>query len=188
MGLDQYLYRPRKPEMDPAKVYDYESLMGFCIEEEDLQNTDTDMFRAIIPYCTRITVRKDLINFERLKQDYGMKDCFIAAITGDAYWFHGKKNSDGNDAGEKTEIKIPWDTMCEKYSIESVKPALFCELERVHYWRKNYSVSHWFEDVIGLIENTGYYRVDEDMVEDYNHEFPEDPITEEGPFLYHEWW
>ena len=37
------------------------------------------------------------------------------------------------------------------------------EIKEIEYWRKNYNLVDWFENLFGEMENTEYYEVTEDI-------------------------
>lgn len=69
-----------------------------------------------------------------------------------------------------------------------------CSTDEVQYWRKAYDVQEWFhENIDGIVENTGYYILDENLRTEFNIKFPEDTLPdEETPdeyaYFYWEWY
>ena len=62
------------------------------------------------------------------------------------------------------------------------------------YWRKAYDVQEWFHENLGVVvENTGYYLLNTEIIQQFNEAFlerpiPEEPPDEESALVYYEWY
>ena len=68
--------------------------------------------------------------------------------------------------------------------------------EEVAYWRKHYAVQSFFYDALGNVENTGYYRLSEAVLKQFNAStlegswdlLPVEAPTDDTALFYWEWY
>lgn len=185
MGLDMYVYRAKKPELDPDMTYDWDDLIGFRCPTDEVGPAVSQ----IIPFCQKIHACSTVFDMKKIREDYELSEhAYIAASTREGIYFRDDERSKN-----QKDIMIPVDTIREKYSKVEKFDAWYCELTEVHYWRKAYQVSDWMNDtIVGGTENCGFYYLSEDMIRDHNDMFPDNPIDAEfsyaEPLFYHEWY
>lgn len=189
MGLDMYVYRVHEPHLDENKVYDRDNVDGVILSENDIGEP---MFRQLLPYCKRVRIINHYYDMKKIGNDYGMTDIRIGG------WSCGNDGSFtfvyGNKNGISTQIKIPDDLIQSEYTIGREEVCYVCEHEEIRYWRKAYDIQDWFHETIHEpVENTGYYILTEEMLIEFNKEFPDDRLPAEAPnddyaLVYWEWY
>lgn len=184
MGLDMYIYRAAKPHLSDTEIYLRNDIDGVILPENEIDNP---MYCQLAPYLQPVQVKNEYYNMEKIREDFGLSSkAHICSYSADGIgvWDNG---------GEK-RITISVSDIEDKYTVEKIEKSYVCNLERVHYWRKEYDVQEWFHDNLSAdyIENCGYYILSEELIEDFNESFneyiePEEP-TEESALFYHEWY
>lgn len=189
MGLDMFVFRVTKQQLDSGTVYDRSDLSGVIIDESDM---DAPAYRQILPYCAKVRVINHYYDMEKLAAEYGITNAYIGG-----YGFTqseakiilcGKK--DGNPFNEIIPAKL----IESRYVIDREETCFVCGSEEIRYWRKEYDVQDWFYDHISeQIENTGYYTLSEETILQFNKAFPDDalpvePPDEESALVYYEWY
>lgn len=189
MGLDQYIYRVKKPNLED-KVYTYNEIsetglgMASAIDFE----TNTSLFEQLIPYAVKRNLVCQLYNVEKMIEDYNLpKDAHIWCWSGD-YIEIGCYKEDGIRVNQR----IMDDEIETKYTKTEVIPYYIWEEDEEYYWRKNYDLQDWIRNVIEGVDNTGYYILNADLIAEINEAFnsnisEEDP-TEESAVFYWEWY
>lgn len=189
MGLDMYVYRMHKPDIDDKKVYDRSDLEGVVINENEINHP---MFRQLIPYSTKVRVVNHYYDLDKLGVDYGITDVRIGGWS-----FDGKDATMtiyGYSGTERKSFTISDDLIESKYTISKEEACYVCEYDEVHYWRKAYDIQDWLHDHIQeQVENTGYYILSEKLLKAFNRKFKEDklpvePPDEDSALVYWEWY
>lgn len=185
MGLDMNIYRCRRPVVDDTRIYDREELNGIILNEEDIKE---EMYAQLIPYCVKVRILNSYYDMEKIRKDYGLSDqAHICMLS-----YEGIGIS--NHPNKSKDIKISREEINEKYTLNKIEMCYFTETEEVAYWRKNYDIQGWFHDNISSnVENTGYYLLDEELLEDFNAAYPDDAVQVEAPdetsaLFYWEWY
>lgn len=204
MGLDMYLYKVKKlgqkkiKELDGMKEKDiyenYDNIGVFHIPEDEENDEEFyEMFRDIIPYCTRICISCDYIDMEQIRKDADISDDWslggrIMSPTVYEYRFYSP------DGKHKT-VTIPVDELEKKYIITEREEVYVVKRKEVGYWRKQYDLQDLlYKDYGREIYNCGYHRVNANMFDDImaykevgygglNREIKTDDVL-----FYHEWY
>ena len=190
MGLDMYIYRIRKPQLE-ERVYTEQEIsdMGLSSVEVDYATMEKSLYEQLLPYMTVRNVIGEYINKKKIIKDYNLpKDSFISMLA-----FHGIELSwDGEDGSVSGTQFIPQEELDKKYITTKTVPTYIWRTEEEKYWRKHYELQDWFYEKLGNVENCGYYVLDADLIAEMNakfdeHVFEEDPTDDEA-LVYHEWY
>lgn len=185
MGLDMYVYRVEKPGLDTTRVFDEDELDNIVLNENDINNP---MYSELLPYCDKVRVIRHYYDFDKIKAEYGLSGVHISGIIGGTTLFSGMKAD-----GQKIEISKSDKEINEEYTVNREEVCYVSSCSEVHYWRKEYDISHWFYEHIGRVENTGYYILNKELLLAFNKAFPEDTLPvrepdEESAYFYWEWY
>lgn len=186
MGLDMSIYRCSRPIVDDTRIYDREELPGIILSEEDIGE---DMYAQLAPYCEKVRMLNSYYDMEKIRKDYGFSDhAYISMLSSD-----GIKVSDDCSSKSK-EVNLSAKEIKEKYVLDKIEMCYYTSAEEVAYWRKNYDIQDWFHNNLSsTVENTGYYLLDRELLEDFNEEYPNDAVQVEEPnetsaLFYWEWY
>ena len=189
MGLDMYILRIRKPNLED-KVYTSEEISSMnysSVSVEDVER-ESSMFEQLMPYTVVRNVLTDYYNMEKMIADYKLpKNSRIGMYSYDGIEISGK-----NDNGERVSQFIARKEIDEKYTITKSVPHYIWESNEEEYWRKAYELRDWFYEKLGNVENCGYYVLDAELIAEMNKKFDEH-VSEEDPtdneaLVYHEWY
>lgn len=184
MGLDMEIMRVSKPDYDTDKVYSRHEIDGAVFSKQDI---DEPMFIQAKPYCQELQIRNYYYNMDKIKADYGLsEDAYIGAYIAGKTIVFDKSIIDGRVEISKSLIE-------ERYTLEKVETCFVCRTEEVKYWRKAYDIQDWFYEMIGDVENTGYYMLSVELQSEFNEAWPDDAIeveepSEESALFYWEWY
>lgn len=189
MGLDQYIYRVRKPQLED-RVYTVEELGKLNLTKNSVVDfeTNTNLFAQLAPYTVKRDVEGEYYNVERMIADYHLPaNSHIVSFGSDGVELLGT-----NERGEYVKQQISEEEIFEKYIKIEVHPHYIWEEIEEDYWRKNYDLQDWIRNVIEGVDNTGYYILNADLIAEINEAFnsnisEEDP-TEESAVFYWEWY
>lgn len=188
MGLDMYVYMAKKPVMSESKLYDYYDVDGLIIDEEEI---DSEMYRQIKPYCSKIRILNHYMNLEHIARDNNLREVHMCGFWNGEYQF---EDADSREAFPKKYINVSPEEMKQKYTVDREGIAYVSCLEEVMYWRKEYRLQDWIHQMIhSNIENTGYYILEEEFIREYNkmnpgYQMPLISVTGESALFYHEWY
>lgn len=184
MGLDMYIYRCSKPDVNPNKIYDSSELHGIVLSEEDLSE---QMYSDLAPYCEKVRVINHYYNMEKIRADYGLSDeAHIWSWTGSGITV-GDKTPEG-----QRNVEISSEDIDRKYTISKEEVRFVCECDEEKYWRKAYDIQDFFYNHYP-VENVGYYKLSKEVIEEFNRAHPDDAFeaedaTESSALFYHEWY
>lgn len=190
MGLDQYIYRVKKPQLE-ERVYKGEEItstpgMYYTFLRDAEQ--DFDLIEQLIPYTAIRDVESNFINSKKIREDYNLpENAYISYMSSAEITYTGK-----DENGNHVERAISMREIEEKYIITSVLPAYIWESEEVQYWRNYYELQDWIYDHIDGVQNTGYYILDADLIRELNKELyehvPKEDPDDESALFYWEWY
>lgn len=190
MGLDQYIYRVRKPQLE-ERVYKSEEIDNMSnmhrVLLSDIED-DIELIEQLIPYTVIRNVEIQCVNREKLFANYNLPQnsymCYMSS------WETQYRGTDDN--GNIVEATVSYREIEEKYTITKVLPCYIWESEEVQYWRKHYEIQDWIYDKLDNVQNLGYYILDADVIRELNKEFdehlPKEDPDEESALFYHEWY
>ena len=187
MGLDMWIRRVRKPEIED-KVYTTDELydMGYAMVE--VKDGDSSMFAQLTPYTVTRNVLTSYYNMEKMIADYNLpENSSIGMIS-----YEGIRISGTNGDGERVSQFVSRTDVNEKYTITKSVPYYVWSEDEEAYWRKHYDLQDWFYNNLKDVENCGYYILDADLIAEMNAKFnesvSEDDPTDEEALFYHEWY
>lgn len=185
MGLDMYVYRVEKPGLDPAKVFDSDKVPGIILTDEDINDP---MYRELLPYCDKVQVIRHYYDTDKMKAESGAVDIYLSSIIGGVLSFTGTKADGQKVTISKSNVEID-----ESYTVDREETCYVCSYSEVRYWRKEYDIQDWFHEHIGHVENTGYYILSKELLQEFNEEFEEETLpvkepNEEYAYCYWEWY
>lgn len=108
--------------------------------------------------------------------------------------FHNSNDEDGLVDFAYIIVNISTDDIESKYTLNKIETCYFAKAEEVSYWRKEYDIQDWFHENLSVqVENTGYYILDENTIDEFNKAFPDDAFDAEEPtddsaLFYWEWY
>ncbi len=187
MGLDMYVFRASRPRFNENAVYARSKIDGIILPEE---KANEPMYRQLLPFCQKLKIRNKYYDMDRICRDNGLTrdETYVSMISAATTSF-----ADLSVTPSRV-VSISSQVIEERYVLEKVEPCFVCTLDEVRYWRKAYDIEDWFcEHFDEKVENTGYYRISDDMLRQFNRAWPEYVIdepadTEEGSIFYHEWY
>ena len=184
MGLDQYIYRIRKPKMENrAYTTDEIDTLDLRYVFVDDAERNKNLYHALLLYAVKRDYTTQFYNLEKIAEDYNMPSKIVPTMfSADAIGFTGYKEN-----GDSVYHKISSEEVEKKYIITKTLPAYFWEEEEISYWRKNYELQDWMN-----VENIEYVLLNANLIHKLNNRFWED-IPEEDPgedeaLFYWEWY
>ena len=207
MGLDQFIYRMRRltdseiSKIEGKNTNDIDDILesNVCIIESDAESDillsgANKVFRSV-------SLLNDEVDWKALYKSHG--------IEGDVSWsgMRGGDNPgetllylrpiiDGELNYDEDPIKlIVTDTEThETFKIVNEHEYYVADNEgELYYWRKAWDIQEALADVVGDIENCGYYVLDKealDLIREMDKEFDLslDGLGEDEFLVYHPWW
>lgn len=190
MGLDQFIYRVRKPELE-ERVYKSTEIDNmpnmhrvFLVDAED----EMDLIEQLLPYTVVRAVEAQFMDTKKIFEDYGLpENAHVRYMSGVSITYEGT-----DENGNHVEKTISMWEVDEKYTVKKVLPCYIWESEEVQYWRKHYALQDWIYEHIDGVRNTGYYILDAELIRELNKEFdehiPKEDPDDESALFYWEWY
>ena len=179
MGLDQYIFRISKPQLED-RLYKNDELSGFCKAAAQDFETNECLYKQLKPYVVKRDIECQLYDTEKMIADYNLpKDSYISMYSTNGIRIGGQD--------------ISHEEVDRKYNkTEVVSHYIWIEKEEA-YWRKNYELADWMsKNIKGGTENCGYYRLNKTLIKRLNSKFkanvPAESATEECALFYWEWY
>lgn len=189
MGLDQYIYRAKKPKLE-NKVYTAEELANMNLHKAWAHEVieDRDLIEQLLPYTQIIQAQSNFLNSKQIIVDYNLpENSYLGYIGPDGIQMYGK-----DENGNSVSQFITQDEVDKKYVLTETLPCYVWDTEEIQYWRKCYDIQDWIYEHIDGVQNTGYYMLDADLIREFNKEFDEDipkeDPDEESALFYYEWY
>lgn len=194
MGLDQYIYRVKKPQLED-RTYTAEEIsnMGLASANVDEVKYEASLIAQILPYTVVRNVTDGYINKEKIIKDFNLpKDSYIGMWSA-----RGIDIGAVDDNGVYKNAFVSKQDIEEKYTIIKTVPTYIWKMEEEAYWRKHYELQDWFYEAIEdtydeHVENCGYYVLNAEMIAEMNARFdehvPEEDPTDDEALVYHEWY
>lgn len=180
MGLDQYIFRVKKLNLEDRE-YTSEEIenLGYSKAFVDEAADEYDLIEQLIPYTATRQVSCKFINNAKIRKDYNLPDDIHVNMY----------SSDGIMFGD---VLIPLNVVGEKYTVTQTKPCYIWKTEEEAYWRKNYDLQEWIYETLENVQNTGYYLLDAEIInelnETFNENIPDEDPTDEEALFYWEWY
>ena len=185
MGLDMWLRKVQKPEMDLSSIKTVEDASNAGLTYIEKENLDTPAYEDLKDYVVTRTLAVEKIDLKKIMNDYDLDVIVGRSKCRDNFGFSAKN-------GKKATISKK--EMEEKYVFtEQQEFGLFQE-EEVYYWRKAYDIQDFFYERHN-VENCGYHAISKYDIEYLNEVFDEevptdcvDELNENEALFYHEWY
>lgn len=190
MGLDQNIYRVRKPNLE-NKVYTSEEISVIKdlnrVSVEEFENC-MNLFGDLVPYVVKRDVECQFYDVDKMIADYNLpKNVGIWRLGGGGITIGGT-DKDGNRINQEFSD----DEIQEKYVKTEILPHYIWKQEEVKYWRKHYDLQDWVYENIEDVDNTAYCILDKGLIMDLNEMFneyiPVEEPTDESALFYWEWY
>jgi hypothetical protein len=189
MGLDQYVYRVKKPSLE-KRVYTSDEISKLGLSSVLVREVERckDLFAQLIPYAVKRDIRSEFIDTKKIIDDYNLpKNSHIGMMGGGEMTLCGY-DSDGN----RISHTVGMAEIEKKYTVTEVNPGYIWEETEVKYWRKNYELQDLIYELIEGVDNTGYYMLSAEIIRIINKRFgahitPKDP-TSRSALFYWEWY
>ncbi len=190
MGLDMFMYKAEKPQLNPQKRYTHASLEkeGFVIFEakEELPDKLLDLKRFLV----KVTVPAQYYNVEKIQKDFNLHEVpHWSGFGPDGYYFSSSHPEDKS-------VTIP-DQDMPQYLVTRDGTFWITKLTEVGYWRKEYDLQDKIHTLYKrqLIRNCGYYRLTKAQLTSidafcrkHDLEIFEWEPEDVGSLFYHEWY
>lgn len=189
MGLDSYVFRIIKPEPLNEEVVSEPELYSIGLTFVRTADLSPAMFADLVPYSLQAKVITPYLDMEEVRKVYGD----LADNAGQI--FHQDGSIEFLTSGSK-HILITADDIHKRFTVYKEVPSLLFFSEEVAYWRKHYAVQKFFYEHIDDIENTGFYLINKEVLEQYNklalengwQSLPPEAPSEYSALFYHEWY
>ena len=192
MGLDMYVSRISKVDLE-YRLYTSDEINDIGLNVctiKDFENAGLAM-EQILPYASKIQTVNEYYDMEKIKADYNLPGNSHIGMISPRGIRVGGRDADG----QYVSVDISPDDIRGNYTITEVEDCYAWQSEEVAYWRKNYDLRDAFYDLIGYVENCGYYVIDAEMINALQVEFEDDMCdvpaenpTSEQALFYHEWY
>ena len=191
MGLDICIYRVSKPAPFENRIYDIEDLQakGYCVILPGSENSE--LFWELLPYTQRVKAKVAYLDMKAVRETYGLSEESYPCA-----WHANGGIGILDPTAEDRIIDLTQEEIKNQFTDVREEDVLVYSKEEVAYWRKDYDVQDFFHDALGHVENTGYYRLDESVICDFNFEaaisrwqsLPIEAPTEDSALFYWEWY
>ena len=172
MGLDMYVYRIKRADLDPNKIHNYNDLniSGYSLYSDEDINSDylKDIRKIANPY----KVEAQYYDLEKIRNYYKLVETpSWCGLSGDTQMFH----ADGKI------IYIEGKDIA-KFTTKSVDTFWVVRMTKVAYWRAREDIQTAFYRFMGKrVENVGYYKLSPKIIKRISE------LGLEGFNLEHEW-
>lgn len=161
MGLDMYMYKATKPELNTRKVHKYSDLEkdGYAIFEPQADGTLPQRLNDLKPFLVRLRCLARYYDVDKIRETFNMPaDTHWSGFGSNGVYFSGCTES-----GEYKSITIAHD-QCDEFTYEKQSIFYVTTLDEVGYWRKHYTLDdkltkHFMSARGVVVENCGYYRM-----------------------------
>ena len=184
MGLDMYIFKAEKPNLDTGIVHDYDKLRNDGYSLFDKEDIDTPMLSDLKKFCVLIKAKAQYWDTEKIQKHYNLKERPHWCGCGPEGNYFGYYGIDHNTISEEDSRQFGFEKETEFW-------ATF--VDEVAYWRKAYSLQNRIHNAFKRkpIENCGYYRLTKAQLAMIRRNDPYDrQLSDEdvGSLFYHEWY
>lgn len=184
MGLDQYIYRIRKPKLE-NRAYTADEVNELHLNYVLVENVEANkgFYATLLHYAVKRDYIAEYYDVEKMITDYNLpQDSHITMISGGCIGLTGY-----DEYRNPIRQEITTEEIKAKYIVTKTLPAYFWKEDEVEYWRKNYSLQEYM-----CAENTQYIMIDADLIKRINEKFdcaiPLVNPTENEALFYWEWY
>lgn len=189
MGLDMYVYKVSKIGLE-KRTYTSAELreLGLSFVSADNVKENEDLYYQLLPYTIKRDVSAEFFDMEKIIADYNLpSNSSIGMMSYEKIIVSGK-----NENGEYVKQEITREEIDNKYTVTKINPYYIWKDKEVAYWRKHYDLQDWVYDALGNVDNTGYYMLNTNVIQELNDTFNEDvPVmepTKDSALFYWEWY
>lgn len=189
MGLDMYIYKVSKIGLEKRTYTSAEIReLGLTCIAVDEANEYKQLYADLLPYTIKRDVSAEFLDMEKIIADYHLpSNSSVGMMSYEKITVSGK-----NDNGEYIRQEITRDEIDNKYTVTKTNPYYIWKDKQVAYWRKHYDLQDWIYDELGNVDNTGYYMLNTNVIQELNDTFDEDvPViepTKDSALFYWEWY
>lgn len=195
MGLDMYLKKATKPEINARKVYNYEELSEeyVCFHAND-DGSLPEYLKDLRPFMVKVRCIAEYYDLDKIGERFGLgTKASWSGFGPDGVYFSSYDNDDYKN------ITIPHDNINE-FTYKKKTIFYVTKLQEVGYWRKQYELDdritkHLMATRGVVVENCGYYRMTKAsmrIIDSYNKKYDCEPIDytpeEIRSLFYHNWY
>ena len=189
MGLDMYVYRIKKAELEERKYTTIElsnlGLSYVCVEDA---HDDISLYAQLLPYTIKRNASAECYDIEKMIADFNLpSNSHIGMYSYEMIVLYGT-----TDDGKYVKQEIFREDIEKKYTITKTSTYYIWESENIAYWRKHYDLQDWIYDTLENVDNTGFYILNADVITELNKKFdeylPEEDPTDESALFYWEWY
>lgn len=189
MGLDMYVYKVNKIGLE-KRTYTTGELreLGLSFVAVDDAKENEDLYSQLLPYTIKRDVSAEFFDMEKIIADYKLpSNSSIGMISYEKIIVSGT-----DENGEYIRQEVTREEIEDKYTVTKTNPYYIWKDKQVAYWRKHYDLQDWIYDTLGNVDNTGYYMLDTNVIQELNNAFDEDvPViepTKDSALFYWEWY
>ena len=189
MGLDQYVFRVKKAELEDRE-YTTNELSGLDVNYVSAKNVEEneEFYAQILPYAIKRDVSYLTYDVDNMISDYNLpSNSRIWMSCYDRIEFCGT-----DENGERVTKVITREEIEEKYTLVETEPHYIWDQKEIAYWRKNYDLQDWVYDALDNVDNTKYCILNKDTIREINRAFGEHlPLrepTKRSALFYWEWY
>lgn len=191
MGLDMYVFRITNPNLK-HRVYSQDEIRSMGLTTctvDDFTAADAAMAQ-LMPYVSKIKVINKYYDVKAIIRDYNLPaNSQIGVVSGQGIVVSGKYN------GQWVKADISHEEVKRKYIVPKIEDSYAWKTQEVAYWRKHYDLQERFYELIGDVENCGYYLLDVETINTLRDEYegdmidvPSEAATDKAALFYHEWY
>lgn len=197
MGLDMYIRKATKPNLNARKVYIHKDLQK---QEYDTFEAESDgslpsYLKDLKPFMVKLRCIAEYFDCDKIGEAFGFSERpHWSGFGPDGIYFSSRSATD-----EYKSVTIPHETIRE---FTYTKKSIFyvTKLQNVGYWRKHYELDdaltqHFLKTRGVVVENCGYYRMTKaamQIVEKYTKKHDTEPVDyqpeEIRSLFYHNWY
>ena len=197
MGLDMYMKKATKPNLNARKVYLHQDLydQGYAIFEAEPDGSMAGYLKDLRPFMVKLRCIAEYFNLDKITETFGFAERAHWCGFGPDGVYFGGNDSDGN----YKSVTIPREDI-QSFTYKKKNIFYVTKLQEVGYWRKKYELDdaltrHFLKTRGVVVENCGYYRMTKaamKIVENYTKKYGTEPVDynpeEIRSLFYHNWY
>lgn len=197
MGLDMYMRKATKPNLNARKVYDHAELEkeDYTIFESNPDGSLPNYLKDLSPFMVKLRCIAEYFDCDKIGETFGFSDRpHWSGFGPDGIYFSGKDAEDNYKS-----VTIPRENI-QNFTYKKKSIFYVTKLDEVGYWRKEYDLDekltrHFFHSRGVVVENCGYYRMTKAamrIVENYTKKHGTEPVDYQPEdirsLFYHNWY
>lgn len=197
MGLDMYMRKAIKPDLNARKVYTHEELekQGYDLFEAEPDGSLAGYLKDLRPFMVKLRCIAEYFDCEKIGETFGFAGRpHWGGFGPDGIYFSGKDAEDNYKS-----VTIPRENI-QEFTYQKKNIFYVTQLQEVGYWRKHYELDdkltkHFMSARGVVVENCGYYRMTKAamrIVENYTKKYGTEPVDynpeDIRSLFYHNWY